>query len=341
MDRSAASAYVYAKASGILAKSFIGARAEKLFSIKSLRDLYGMLFPGDIPAVPETVLAKTIEQLAEKHFLDEYQKLLLVYSKPDSVLVYLLRFYDYDNLKEIGAALCNRESKIPSVASTGQFSMLDYSAWPDLAKITANSSVSWYNKIPHPDEQKELDTKLDKQYIRELWSSIEHLHLSERKPVEEFIKKELSFNNIVWAVRLRVYYKMDAEEIKSRLAFADESKDEEDVLAGEAISILEKDTGSWDDWKDWKYRDLLNPHEEGIVWGLDPGWLEHSVKRVVVDSAMRSFHKYPFTAMVLVCWFKIKQYELDCIRAVAEGFRLDVDPQQVMSASSMTQSAQS
>ena len=83
MDRSAASAYVYAKASGMLAKSFVGTRAEKLFSVKSLRELYGLLFDDEVPAVPENMLAKVIEIKAQNRFINQYISLLENYSKPD------------------------------------------------------------------------------------------------------------------------------------------------------------------------------------------------------------------------------------------------------------------
>ena len=44
MDNSAASSFVYAKASGLLSKSFVGDKASKLFSVQSLRELYILLF---------------------------------------------------------------------------------------------------------------------------------------------------------------------------------------------------------------------------------------------------------------------------------------------------------
>ena len=70
--------------------------------------------------------------------------------------------------------------------------------------------------------------------------------------------------------------------------------------------------------------DLLNPHEEGVVWKIDPRWVQQSAKTAFNAKALRQFRKHPFTANVLVTWFKIKQYELDCIRTAAEGLRLNV-----------------
>ena len=76
MDKSAADAYVYAKASGMLAKSFVGSRTIKLFSVNSLQELWTLFFSTEVPAIPEVLLAKKIEQEAEKKFLKEYISLL-------------------------------------------------------------------------------------------------------------------------------------------------------------------------------------------------------------------------------------------------------------------------
>jgi hypothetical protein len=340
MDRSAAGAYVYAKASGMLAKSYVGSRAVRLFSVKSLGELWTLLFRTEVPAVPEVLLARQIEDSAQRQFLEQFINLLDNYTKPDDVLVSLLRFYDYDNLKDLAAALCYRESKMPMIADIHQYTMLHYNKWPDLASITAGSPVSWYNKAPEAHEQQAADAKLDVQYVKDVWRSVQKLPAGVRKPVRELIREELSIQNALWAIRLRVYYKMDADEIPARLAYADESHPSDDVLAGEALSILHKDTGSWDDWKDWKYARDLNPHEEGVVWEIDPRWIERIAKIRLNEHALKAFHKYPFTAMVLVSWFKIKQNELDCIRTVAEGLRLNVEQSQVMNFAGVSRSNQ-
>lgn len=53
MDRSGASAFVYAKASGMLAKSYIGKRTVKLFEARTLADLWTLLFEEEVPLIPE------------------------------------------------------------------------------------------------------------------------------------------------------------------------------------------------------------------------------------------------------------------------------------------------
>ncbi len=330
MDTSAAFAYTNAKAGGILSKSFVGTRAEKLFSVKSLRELYSLLFSSDAPHIPEAMLAKEIEVQAEKSFIDSFVKLIKNFSSPSPIFSALLHFYDYDNLKEIVAALSLGEREMPKIADVHEFSLLNYKAWPNLKKITADSPVSWYNEIPEIEGQQNADSRLDSQYIEELWNAVESLPASERVLAKRLIGAEISSRNMLWVIRLKVYYKMDSDKIRAQLAFANKKAKKSDVLAGEALSIIEKDVGNFGDWKNWKYADHLNPHEEGVIWEIDPVWVERAFRRDFVRMAIRSFHKNPMSVMSLVSWFKIKQNELDSIRTVAEGLRLGETSKKLM-----------
>jgi len=336
MDSSAASAFIYAKASGMLAKSFVGERASKLFSVKSLRELYSLLFSDEVPSIPEILLSKEIERKAENLFLEEFIDLIKIYSKPEKILLRLLSFYDYDNLKEIGAALSLGETEFPEISHIKSFSILNYKAWPNIQKITDGSEISWYNRIPLISEQQLFDSKLDSQYISELWKAAQELSGDDRYDVSKLIKSEISSRNILWVLRLKVYYKMKSSEIKEKLAYAEKSKSKNDELAKEALSILEKDVGNFDDWKDWKYKSYLNPNVDGSVWEADPVWIEKSFKREINKMALRSFHKNPMSVLSMVSWFKIKQNELDNIRTVSEGLRLDLGADKLMDTAGIT-----
>jgi len=120
-------------------------------------------------------------------------------------LITLLHFYDYNNLKTIAAALCLHESQLPNVMELGKYSLLKYEKWPDIAKITENTELSWYNKIPLLEEQQILDTKLDFQYLTNLWNCACRQDLSVREQTKKIIRNEIVFNNIVWALRLKVH----------------------------------------------------------------------------------------------------------------------------------------
>lgn len=322
MDKSAADAYIYAKVCGILSKAYSGKNAEKLYAAKSLTELYGILFKDDVPAVPENVLAKIIEEKAARLFIDGYCSLVECYSHPQKILVSLIQFFDYNNLKTIAGALCVKETSFPNIMNLGDYALLHYDKWPDIEKITEGTELAWYNKVPDVSEQQALDTKLDFQYLRSYWSCASKTELSVRAETRALFAEEIRMRNILWAMRLKVYYKMETDEILSKLFFESDKAGENDLFAGEAARILSKDFSSYDDWKDWKYSGSLNPHEEGVVWEVDPRWVESSFHEINMKRYSSAFHKFPLTSLSLVCYFKIKQNELDNIRRVTEGLRL-------------------
>ena len=94
MDKSAADSYVYAKASGMLARSYVGERARQLFSFHTLQELWAFLFKKEVPVVPETLLAHALEQEAFERFIYDYKKLVGNYSEPDSIVLTLLRSFE-------------------------------------------------------------------------------------------------------------------------------------------------------------------------------------------------------------------------------------------------------
>lgn len=323
MDQSGASVYVYAKASGMLARSFTGAKVHELFEVRSLQDLWTLVFGKEVPLVPEVLLARQIEKEAEKRFIADYKMLVGCYDKPATVLLQLLRFYDYRNIKTIGAALCSGEKKLPDIANIGKLSCLDYSAWPNIQNITKNSSLSWYNSVPTWQTQKDFDRRLDIQYTKALWESVNSLPKAERQATADFIKQEIILQNCEWALRLRVYYNMSKEDIIPYLACANLPAHKKDVLAGHAIRILDFPLDDRSAWNSWKYSYLLNPEIES-EWKIDPRWFEQAVNLKLNKAAISKFHEQPFSALVLVSWFKIKQHELNMIRTAAEGLRLNV-----------------
>jgi hypothetical protein len=103
----------------------------------------------------------------------------------------------------------------------------------------------------------------------------------------------------------------------------EENPSEKDILCGEAIKMLNYDLDSYESFKNWKYKNLLNENTEGEVWFVDPIWIQQSAKIYLTKKAYKSFHQHPFTANVLVSWFFIKQTELDYIRNAVENLRIN------------------
>ncbi len=324
MDKSGASAYVYAKASGILARSFVGNRTIKLFEAKSLSDLWVMVFNSEVPMIPESMLAKQIEIEAQNRFIKEYVDLVSCYSKPEPIFTILLRFYEYSNLKDVVSSLVTGKNQLPPLVDIGKFATLNYSKYPDLEKITEGTEFAWCKTVPDIHSEKDFEHNLDVQYVRVLWNAIQKLPVSERKPVEKFLGQSFLHKNISWALRLKMYYNFTNEQVKDYLIALSDSPDYSDPVAGYALKVLDFPVDSWADWKQSAISDYINPYFGSEDWKIDPRWLQQSLKKRTNDLALKTFRLYPFTANVLVTWFKIKQFELDWIRIAAEGLRMNV-----------------
>ena len=91
--------------------------------------------------------------------------LLGMYSNPDAVSLALLQYYDYENLKDIGSALSKNEKNPPVLADITPYNILNYKEWPHIAKITGDTPLAWYNKVPLVHEMQSLDNKIGRAHV--------------------------------------------------------------------------------------------------------------------------------------------------------------------------------
>ncbi len=329
MEKAGAASFVYAKACGMYARSFVGPRARKLFEAKRLQDLWTILYDEEVPLVPEGMLALLLERKSEENAVNDFIMLLGVYDKPDPVSCALLSLYDYNNLKAAASSIALGKTEAPFMVDIGKFALFDKTKWPNLALMTRNTPVFWYNRVPEFSEQIEWETRLDHEYYRSLWNALQSLKGIDRTSSEPLIREEIILQNIIWTMRLKVYYNKTQEEIIPMLAGSRDGPKVSGILCAASVSIMDKPVDSWNDWSTWKYSWLLNPHEEGIPWLLDPRWAQLAADKYLYKLALKQFHQNPFTAGVLVSFFKIKQLEEHMIRVAAEGLRLGATENQM------------
>lgn len=333
MDKSAAEAFVYAKASGILGKSFTGEKATLIFNSKSLGELWTLIFGTQPPAIPEKLLAQEIEKEAFKRFINQYEDFIKLYDSVENdteILTKQLYIYEAENLKEVQDALSSGEQKCPELINLGKFSRIDYSAWPNLALMTKNSPFSWCNEVPDIHEKQAEEFKIDIQVVQELWNAMKKISGEESQALENLYLNEYVIKNIVWALRLKIFYKMPNEKILENLIYVTEKPSLKDPVAAPAIKILEKEIDNYSHWADWKYSELVNPHVNGEVWAIEPNWIEKSNRVRINKLAKLVFHQYPMTTASLIAWFKIKNFELSCIRTAVESLRMGINSKDAM-----------
>ena len=339
MDKDGAGSYVFAKASGILGKSFVGNSATVLFNQKNLQDLWSLVFKTHPPMVPEVLLAKQIESEAKKRFISQYSQLVKAYDKPSQILIDQLYIYEAENLKEMGAALCNGEKECPPLADLGDFAELNYSAWPDIKEITKGSIFSWYNHVPAIHEQQEMEFKVDMQVLQHLWASIENEKGEDYAALMKIYKTEYEIKNLIWALRLRIFYEMPVDEVAQKLIFVTKKPGKSDPLAGPALKALELPLDDYNAWANSKYKNIINPHTEGVYWKINPNWIEKKSRVEVDNLALNIFHQYPMSVCSLIAWYKIKHFELNCIRTAVESLRLNISSEEAMNAVGLSSTA--
>ena len=332
MDKSGAGAYIFAKACGSLGKSFTGNRSHLLFEQKSLADIWTLLFNTPAPLVPEVVLAEKIETQAFNQFFKEYIDFVKQYDNPDPVLINQLCTYEAENLKLIASALCSNKHKMPALTDLGTFAECKYSAWPNLAEITQGTRYSWLKQVPQVNELKKISFKLDIQIVHHLWNSLNRQTGEQYEVMEKLFKTEYSLKNIVWALRLRIYYKMSRSDIINRLIYVTDHPGLSDPVASPAIKVLDMPLDDYELWEKWKYHDCINPPVEGKLWQIDPVWIEKKAKVKLNKMALNIFHGQAMTEASLLGWYKIKEYELICIRTAVESIRLNINPNEAQSA---------
>ena len=332
MDKATALAFSYPKAAGLLRNSFIKDRTHLLFEQESLADLWGLLFNEPVPLVPEAILAHQIEEKAFSNFLSQYIFFLNQYDNAPLILSDKIKRYEAENLKEVVDALCSEKTECPHLRDLKDFSTIDTGAWPNLARMTAGTDFEWLKQVPSVKEQQMVEFKIDLQLLRENWNAIERCHGDDKTGHEKLFLDEFIIRNIVWALRLELYYQMDKDQIIQNLFYVTDAPDKNDPVAGPAIKILDFDINNYADWEKWKYKEYLNPYEPGRLWCVDPVWIERRFISHQVVFANHIFHEYPMEDVALAAWFKIKSYELTCIRTAVEALRLNIGSYEAMEA---------
>lgn len=330
MDNTSAILFCYAKAAGQLKKSFVGDKINLLFEQNSLSDLWTLIFKEPVPAVPEVLLAKEIEKKALSRFISQYEFFISQFDNPPLVLTTPLRRYEVENLKEICDSLAANEKDLPELIDLHGKTVLKTEFWPDIAAITKDTIYDWLNTAPKKEDQQHFEFKLDLQLVQTLWKSIQSCHGDNKQAHIKLFKEEFVIKNVIWALRLLLYYGMSREQIIENLFYVTDAPDASDPVAGPAIKVLDYDVENYSDWENWDYAKFLNPKVEGEVWRVNPAWIEKSSVLNVKNRAYATFHQNPNEDVALVAWFKLKSFELNCIRTAVESLRLNVGSQEAM-----------
>ncbi|MDR2510699.1 MAG: V-type ATPase subunit [Spirochaetaceae bacterium] len=309
---SAERAFVYAKACGIIAKSFLESRLERLAEISTLSDFeYCMEGRKDAP--------------------DSIISVMKAFPKPPEVLVRLVKSYEYADVKNILSALKNG-LECPVFTKLGRFAGAKLSAFPNARLMFHGTEYEFLlrHDLQSPDDDcGELAALLDKHYYETLLDVLRRLPKNEAPAFRYIITEEISLMNCAWALRLRAYYGMPAEAVRERL-IDQKLENGGESLAKDAIKSLNLALDHRPEWEDWRRVRFLNIESAGHFWKCDPRAFQNAASVYLYELARKNLRRRAFTLDTAACFIRLKQFEEQVLNGVAEGLKLGTSAEEVL-----------
>jgi len=333
--------YAYAKACGIIGKSFVGKRVRDLEKARGLSELDRMVFPQSFKDLPEKELLLDLEKRITVRAVDSIISIIGSFSKVPEFLSLLIRGYEYTDLKGAIVASLEGEKTIPVHTDIGRFQTVHFEAWPDIKAMIEGTEFKYLldKKIVDLEEKGgiSMQTLLDRRYYEALWESLFSLPVKDRITAKRILADEISLRNSSWALRLRTYYNMPPNAVmphlvniplKGRLRG---KKSGFRALADEAIRSLELSLDHFEDWSSWRWKDFINPDTGLRHWTLDPRYFQNAASRYLYRLARHNFRIQPFSLDSIFCFVKLKQFEEDILTSSAEGLSIGMSSKDIFS----------
>lgn len=325
-------AYAFAKAWGIAEKSFVGPGTLRLREVNRLSELDRLIFPDSPRDLPERELLPDLERRILSRAVKHIIAVIGSFRSPPALFRYLVRVYEYEDVKRLIGAIAAGEPKPFVFTDIGRFRTVKFEQYPDMVGMLRDTEFEFLlREDPLSDQTRGggvLLNRLDRQYYELLWKSLVSLRRSDKIGFEEIFCEEISLRNVVWALRLRTYYDMPPQEIRERLVHIRPSL-RRPSLAADAIASLDMALDNREDWRKWKRLSLLNRDTPGEPWQADPRYVQNAAVRYLYRMARHYFRGRPFSLDVISCFIKLMQFEEDLLTSMAEGLGLGMSAQDV------------
>jgi vacuolar-type H+-ATPase subunit C/Vma6 len=323
------SPYAYAKACGIIGKSFLGKRISSLTGLSSLNELDKMIFPDHHSDLPGRELLVDLERRIIARTVRQILVIAGSYADPPELIVHMLRAYEYNDLKTCIQYIAAGKKNLPVLCDIGRFRTVRFDAFPDIGAMLKNTEIkpllseSLRSIRAGSTDITSIETKLDNIYYSGLVKSLSQFNAEDRLITQRILADEISLRNCGWAFRLRVYYQKRTDDTVKYLM--DIKLDEESgSLLKEAVESFGFPLDSRDPWKGWKWEKLLN-EDTKTNWTVDPRYFQNAASQYLYTLARRGFRSSPLSASAIFCFIKLKQFEENILTSIAEGLALGID----------------
>ena len=323
------SPYAYAKACGIIGKSFLGKRISSLTGLSSLNELDRMIFPDHHSELPGRELLVDLERRIIARTVRQVLAIAGSYADPPELIVRMLRAYEYSDLKTCIQYIAAGKKNLPVLCDIGRFRTIRFEEFPDIGAMLNGTELkpllfeSLKTIRAGSTDITSIETKLDSIYYSGLVESLSLFNAEDRLITQRILADEISLRNCGWALRLRVYYQ---KRIDDTIKYLMDIKlnEESGSLAKEAMKSLDFPLDSRDSWKGWRWEKLLN-EDTKTNWTADPRHFQNAASQYLYRLAKRGFRCSPLSASAIFCYIKLKQFEENILTSIAEGLALGID----------------
>jgi len=254
---------------------------------------------------------------------------LVIHNSPEYIHPLLAQFYrsfEVDNLKAVLRGIVSGSSwdRIRYVL----FPMVSMKVFPAEAMLQEGNvpnaiaklrGTPYFATLSHALERYTaeqslfpLEVALDLNYWRELWNDINLLSKLDREHALRIVGSLLDINNLMWAIRYRVYHHLSEEElINYTLPFGYRVRDADIRAIAAGADILEIIARIY---PSLSLEDslLLEPRD----WLPE---LETKLQRHVVRQCRREFVGYPFHIGIPLAYLALKKMEIQDLTVLAEA----------------------
>jgi len=325
MSRTSRYAFIMAKVYGILARSFVGASYRDLLRLKSLSELSQRLFPGEKDASTAEPLPIELEASIVRASIDAMIYVLDMLPDPPPILVHTARKLEYQNVKTMVRGIVHGRVDGLRIWDLGKYAGIRFGGLKDPEKAFPGTPYAWLLPLIHTLPLAELENRLDRDYYDRLMQLARALPSRDQTGVLRLANAEIALANVIWALRLRFYFKIDASKALGLLIGGTSSS-----VRAAIAEAFEIPADSTDGWRKWRYGWLLEDQLAESFVAPDPMRAEQKASQALYARAHQSFHQNPFTLGPLFAYFKLKEYEASLLGIAVEALHLSVPEQDVL-----------
>jgi V/A-type H+-transporting ATPase subunit C len=263
----------------------------------------------------------------EGHLADAYVAVIAMVAEPaHSLLVQLYRLFEVDNLKAVlrgivaGASWDQvRYVLFPFGTSTVLPAQAMVEAESVNAAVELLRGTPYYGTLSHAMERFTaeqslfpLEVALDLDYRRELWRDVNQLAGRDRRQALRIVGSLIDTDNLMWAIRYRVYHHLSEEEIINyTVPFGYQVRDEDIRAIAAGADIARVVAHIYPDLAD--VRPLLQEPRSGLPQ------LELRLQQHIVEQCRAAFIGYPFHIGIPLAYVLLNELEIQDLTVLIEA----------------------